>query len=118
MKYCFTTLAVGEPYETRTLNFFKSLSEKTENCDFFIATNNPEFPSELSDRIKVYQINQDNLHDSRGGFSFHLNLKCLSLKHIMLHEKQMLKENPDFQKYDYVIFTDGDWIVYDEFSEQ
>ena len=92
MKYCFTTLAVGELYETRTLEFFKSLSEKTENCDFFIATNNLEFPSELSDRIKVYQINQDNLHDSRGGFSFNLNLKCLSLKHVMLYEKQMLKE--------------------------
>ena len=63
MKYCFTTLAVGEPYESRTLEFFKNLSEKTENCDFFIATNNPEFPSELGERIKVYQINQDSLHD-------------------------------------------------------
>ena len=118
MKYCFTTLAVGEPYESKTIEFFKNLSEKTENCDFFIATNNLEFPSENGDKIKVHQINQDNLHDSRGGFSFHLNLKCLSLKHVMMYEKKMLQENPDFQKYDYVIFTDGDWIVYDEFSEQ
>ena len=32
--------------------------------------------------------------------------------------KKMLEENPEFKKYDYVIFTDGDWIVYDEFSEE
>jgi len=52
MKYCFTTLAVGEPYESRTIEFFKNLSERTENCDFFITTNNPEFPSELGEIIK------------------------------------------------------------------
>ena len=117
MKYCFATLAVGEPYESRAIEFYKNLSEKTENCDFFIATNNLDF-STTEQKIKVYQINQDNLHDSRGGFSFHLNLKCLSLKHVILYEKQMLLKNPEFQKYDYVIFTDGDWILYEKFSEE
>lgn len=117
MKYCFTTLAVGEPYESRTSEFYRSLSEKTENCDFFITTNNSEFLP-INDKIKINYINQEKLHDSRGGFSFNLNLKCLSLKHVKAYEKKMIEENPDFQKYDYVIFTDGDWIMYDEFSEE
>jgi hypothetical protein len=30
----------------------------------------------------------------------------------------MLKQNPDFVKYDYVIFTDGDWIMHDNFTEE
>jgi hypothetical protein len=113
MRYCFTTLAVGEPYESRTLEFFKQLRERTTKCDFFITTTNDEFV-DLGDRIYINKINVDSLHDSRGGFSFNLNLKCLSLKHVL----DFQKNNPSFEKYDYVIFTDGDWIVHDEFLEE
>ena len=45
MRYCFTTLAVGEPYESRTLEFFKQLRERTTKCDFFITTTNDEYVS-------------------------------------------------------------------------
>ena len=103
MKYCFTTLAVGEPYESRTMEFYKNMRELTTNCDFFITTCNTDFP-EMGDRIYTNFINPPSLHYTQGGFSFHVNLKCLSLKHVITHEKQMLKENPDFQKYDYIIF--------------
>jgi hypothetical protein len=117
MKYCFTTLAVGEPYESRTMEFYKNMRELTTNCDFFITTCNTDFP-EMGDRIYTNFINPPSLHYTQGGFSFHVNLKCLSLKHVITHEKQMLKENPDFQKYDYIIFTDGDWLIANDFSEE
>jgi hypothetical protein len=29
----------------------------------------------------------------------------------------MLRLNPEFKKFDYVIFTDGDWIMHENFSE-
>lgn len=117
MKYCFTTLAVGEPYEELTKEFYLSLRERTTNCDFFITTNNFDYP-DLGDRIKINRTDLKSLHDSRGGFSFHLNYKCLSIKYVLEYQKQMLKENPEFEKYDYVIFTDGDWIMHEGFNEQ
>ena len=42
MKYCFTTLAVGEPYEELTAKLYTSLRDKTQNCEFFITTNKSE----------------------------------------------------------------------------
>jgi hypothetical protein len=117
MKYCFTTLAVGEPYETKTKELYENLRDRTTNCDFFITTNNAEYP-EMGERIHVNVMKPTPLHDSRGGFSFHLNYKCLSLKHVVEYQKQMLITNPDFKKYDYIIFTDGDWIMHEEFSEE
>ena len=117
MKYCFATLAVGEPYETRTKELYENLRERTTNCDFFITTNNSEYP-DLGERIFVNRLNLEKLHDTRYGFSFFLNYKCLSLKHVVQHEKKMLELNPEFEKYDYVIFTDGDWIMHEEFAEE
>lgn len=113
MKYCFTTLAVGEPYESKTVKFYQDLRKKTTNCEFFITTANPEYPN-LGDKIHVNLINPPSLHHPLGGFSFHLNLKCLSLKHILNYQKS----NPELEKFDYVIFTDGDWEMYEEFSEE
>ena len=81
MKYCFTTLAVGEPYEELTAKLYTSLREKTQNCEFFITTNNPELQNQ-GDRIHTKLVNPP-LYDSRGGFNFNLNLKVLSLKHIL-----------------------------------
>ena len=112
IKYCFTTLAVGEPYESKTTKFYQDLRERTTNCEFFITTTNTEYP-DLGDRIHVNVINPPSLHCSLGGFSFHLNLKCLSLKHVLQYQKT----NPEFEKFDYVIFTDGDWEMHEDFSE-
>ena len=110
MKYCFTTLAVGEPYEELTAKLYTSLRDKTQNCEFFITTNNPNFP-DLGEKIHINRESLQSLHDSKGGFSFHLNYKCLSIKHVLSNEKQMLSLDPEFKKFDYVIFTDGDWIL-------
>ena len=101
MKYCFTTLAVGEPYEELTAKLYTSLREKTQNCEFFITTNNPDFP-DLGERIHINRESLQSLHDSRGGFSFHLNYKCLSLKQVLTNEKEMLRINPEFKIFDYV----------------
>lgn len=111
MKYCFTTLAIGEPYEELSANFHKALRNKTQYSKSFITTNNPDYP-DLGDDIIINRENLTSLHDSRGGFSFHLNYKCLSLKHVLTYEKN----NPN-DKFDYIIFTDGDWILRSEFSE-
>lgn len=85
MKYCFTTLAVSEPYESITRKFYNELRENTTQCEFFITTTNSELEN-LGDRIHTKLINPP-LYDSRGGFNFYLNLKCLSLKHIIEYEK-------------------------------
>lgn len=112
MRYCFTTLAVNEPYETKTQEFYSKLKEKTENCNFFVTTTNPEL--EKTDERTFYNIIKPNsLYCSGGGFDFHLNLKCLSLKHILQFEKN----NPDV-KHDYIIFADGDWGMWSGFAEE
>jgi hypothetical protein len=114
MKYCFTTLAVGEPYESKTKELFKDLREKTTQCDFFITTNNSDLTVD-GERINVNTFSLPSLKCSKGGFDFHLNLKVLSLKHILQFEQ---KQETSFKKYDYVIFTDGDWGVHKDFSEK
>lgn len=110
MKYCFTTLAINDPYESITPQFYKELKDNTTQCEFFITTTNPELQNQ-GDRIHTKLVNPP-LHDSRGGFSFNLNLKVLSLKHILEYEKQT------GIKPEYIIFTDGDWRMYDGFSEE
>jgi hypothetical protein len=110
MKYCFTTLAVNEPYETKTKEFYSELRKNTKNCNFFITTTNDELLNQ-GERIYTNIINPPSLNNSGGGFSFNLNLKCLSLKHVLNWEK----EN---EKHDYVIFTDGDWGMYSGFTEE
>ena len=110
MKYCFTTLAINEPYETITPEFYKELRENTKECEFFITTNNPEL-KEQGERIHVKLVDPP-LYDTRGGFNFNLNLKVLSLKHILEYEKET-GERPE-----YIIFTDGDWRMYEGFSEE
>lgn len=119
MKYCFATLAVGEPYESITKEFFTNLISRTNNCDFFVTTTNAELTHE-SDRVKINVINPPSLRTSHNkvNFNFHLNLKCLSIKHILKYEIEMLKNNANFEKYDFVIFCDGDWSMHEDFSEQ
>jgi len=112
MKYCFTTLAVNEPYESKTKEFYNELREKTQHCNLFITTTNEELLNQ-GDRIHTNIIKPYSLNCTGGGFDFHLNLKCLSLKHIIDFEKQ----NPDVH-HDYIIFTDGDWGVWKGFDEQ
>lgn len=111
MKYCFTTLAIGEPYEELSAKFYQDLRSKTQYSQFFITTNNQEYP-DLGENIFVNKLILPELHDSRGGFSFNLNYKCLALKHIINYEK-----NNDQNKFDYIIFADGDWILHSDFSE-
>lgn len=112
MRYCFATLAVNEPYESKTQKFYQDLRENTEQGNFFITTTNEKLLNQ-GDKIFTKIINPYSLHCSKGGFDFHLNLKCLSLKHVLEFEK----ENPG-QKHDYVIFTDGDWGMYSGFTEE
>ena len=75
MKYCFTTLSIGEEYEKKTIQFYSDLAKRTSNCDFFITTTNENFP-DLGDRFKIKVINPPSLHhEAVGTTSFHYNLK-------------------------------------------
>jgi hypothetical protein len=112
MRYCFTTLAVNEPYESKTKKFYNDLREKTKECNFFISGINKDLLNQ-GERIYTNIINPYSLYCTGGGFDFHLNLKCLSLKHVIDFEKK----NPE-ARHDYIIFTDGDWGIWNGFDEQ
>jgi len=103
MKYLFTTLAVGDDYIDNTLKFYSDLRDKTTLCDFNITTN---VVRENQDRMSFDYFSLDRYTDSMDGFNFYLNLKALSLKYAL------------DKGYDYVIFTDADWNVGDDFSEE
>lgn len=111
MKYCFTTLAVDEPYESKAKELFASLSKKTNNCDFFISTTNTNFEN-TEEKIFVNPFYSPSVKCTKGGFDFHVNLKVLSLKHVLQHQKTFS------HVYDYVIYIDGDWCIHKDFSEE
>lgn len=103
MKYLFTTLAIGDSYVDNTLKFYSNLRDKTTFCDLNITTN---VVKENQDRINFDYFSLDRYTDSMNGFNFYLNLKALSLKYAL------------DKGYDYVIFTDADWNITDDFSEE
>jgi hypothetical protein len=129
MHYFFTTLAVNEPYFSNSLKFYADLHERTEFAYFNITTTEEDllkiyeytgltkedYVTKYS-RIKITTIEQINpyfktpLHASvnKVGFSFHLNYKALSIKACV----------QDSREFDYVIFTDGDWLMHEHFSEE
>lgn len=127
MKYFFTTLAINEPYLTRSIDFHKNLSEKTENAFFNITTTKKDLEEydELND-VKICDIlhkypkmnittieelskitNFPLENERQTIFKFHLNLKCFSIKACLNSDKE----------FDFLIFTDGDWFMNDGFEE-
>lgn len=109
MKYCFTTLSIGEKYEQTTINLYKDLKEKTKFCNFHSTTMNPIY-KDKDDFIK-WNVLEPFPVKSEGGY-FYFNMKCLSLKDIVEYEKT--SDDP----YEFIIFIDADWLVYEEFDEQ
>jgi hypothetical protein len=65
----------------------------------------------MGDRMYINVIDPPSLYS----FStlFYYNLKCLSLKHVVTHEREI-----GLHKYDYVIYIDSDWSIGDSFSEE
>lgn len=101
MKYLFTTLAVGQEYLDNAIECYSNIGSKT-NCDFNITTN-VDLPN--TERINFDYFTLDRYHDTGAGFSFFLDLKCLSLKYAL------------DKGYDYVIFNDADWRITENFTE-
>jgi hypothetical protein len=127
MKYCFTTLAINEPYFKKSLDFYMELHDKTTDGFFNITTTNSDLErltenTNLSmDELKkkyprLYITTLEELNrrfkfplDMEGyGFTFNLNLKVLSIKAV-------LQTKIDFE---YLIFSDGDWNIHSEFDEK
>jgi len=124
--YYITTLAVHQPYFLNSIEFFKDLSKNTEHALFnitttaadiiYFETNNDckledilkEYPritiTTLDDFNKVFKFPLEN---KSSYFPFHVNLKSLALKACVISGK----------KFDYVIYVDADWKMYNKFSE-
>lgn len=109
MKYCFTTLSIGEKYEQTTIKLFEELKENTKFCNFHSTTMNPVY-KDSNNFIKWNVLNTFPVKSDSGYFYF--NMKCLSLKDIVEYNK--VSNDP----YEFIIFIDADWGMYDEFDEQ
>ena len=129
MNYFITTLAIGEPYFSKSLEMYINLHEKTVDGYFNITTSKQDLVSfssivgeTLEDflikypRLKITTVEDINkrfvfpLHMEGGGFTFNLNLKVLALKVVV---ERFLNSN-----HDCVIFIDGDWSIIPGFEEK
>jgi hypothetical protein len=126
MKYFHTTLAINEPYFKNSLNFFISLHEKTEHGYYNITTSKEDLNNFFNNtgltidefkkkypKILITTVEDLNtrfkfpLEMEGHGFIFNLNLKVLSIKAAQMSNIE----------FDYLIFSDGDWNIYDGFEE-
>jgi hypothetical protein len=127
MNYFFTTLAVGEPYFSKSIETYTQMHEKTEDGFFNITTSaidlesfEEKFKISLDDFLLKYpklQITKVEdffgkcnfpFHMEGAGFTFNLNFKVLALKACFNSGKS----------FEYLIFADGDWGITDGFSEE
>ena len=104
MRYLFTTLAVGDFYVKNAIDCYQNMISKTSMCDFNITTNQN---IKNIDKINFDKFYLDKYESDLGGFSFYLSLKSLSLKYAITQGN-----------YDYVIYTDADWRITENFSEK
>lgn len=109
MKYCFTTLAIGESFEKNAIKLFEDLSTRTDNCAFHITTMNNTYQD--TDRL-FFNVLEPFEVTNRKQRLFLYNLKVLALKDIVDRNKTM------DQPYEYIIFIDGDWNMDEKFNEE
>lgn len=119
MKYYFTTLAIGEEYEKNAISFFEDLNTKTEDCSFLITTTNTDlkYLEQKYNNFSINVINPIHTDDGRPGFNFNVNLKCLSLKHVIELEKEKNRTEENYQPKEFVFYVDSDWKMHQDFSE-
>lgn len=126
MNYFFTTLAINEPYFSKSIEFHQRLHEHTKSALFNITTTEKDLANiykhtgltleEFKTKYPKIQITTiENLNkrfsfplDQEGsGFIFNLNLKALAIKACVESK----------QEFNYLIFIDGDWHIGEEFDE-
>jgi len=102
MKYAFTSLAIGQPYLDSAVSMYNQLHNIC-TAKYHITTNTVPISSS---HINYHIYNQSTSYDDGlPGFSFHVNLKVLSLKNILNYN------------YDYIIYHDADWRITNQFDE-
>jgi hypothetical protein len=111
MKYCFTTLAIGDSYEELGISLFSELKNRTEFADFSITTTNHNLQLEESNNFIKWDIMDESPLYARTLNTFNYNLKSLSLK-------PFIKCNEiETEPYEFVVYVDADWLVNDKFEE-
>jgi len=127
MKYYITTLAINEPYFSKSLEFHKKLSQRTERALFNITCKNTdilnfemrtgctitkyleEYPRIQITTIEtfnsVFEIPIERKHDEY--FPFNVNLKVLALKACLQSASE----------FSHVLYLDGDWNMHHGFDE-
>lgn len=108
MRYCFTTLAIGDKYEKSAIKLFSELKSKTEFADFNITTKNNKLRLKKNNEFIKWDILDKKIPIKTNNI-FNYNLKCLSLKSFINHD--------NYKNYEFIIYIDSDWMVYDEFEE-
>jgi hypothetical protein len=101
MKYLFTTLAIGDEYLKSAIELHKNLAEKCD-ADFNITTNEDIKSTEKHTFTNIGQKEHILIIGNTPTFVY--NLKLYAIKHVI--EKD----------YDYVVFTDADWRIGDDFK--
>jgi len=127
MTYFFTTLAINEPYFKKSLEFYTLLHDRTRNAFFNITTSKKDLErleshvnlsfSEFKlkyPKLQITFIEDLNkrfpfpLEMDGNGLTFNFNLKVLSIKACLVSNN----------KFDFLIFNDGDWSIHEDFNEK
>ena len=100
IKYAYCTIAIGENYLKRAIQLAENLNKLSKNHNFIIITDNEQ---EHIDNCKFYYLPKEETTHIRNIFNY--NLKYYPIKIVSELD------------YDFLIFIDADWDVFNGFSE-
>jgi len=101
LKYVFCVLAIGDRYFEKACNFAKKLNEVSKGHSVVIVS---DLYHDKIDNCEIIKLPESE--KTKVGNSFNYNLKYLPIK--LCSEKE----------FDYVIYVDADWEIYDDFREK
>lgn len=110
MKYCLTTLAIGEEFESAVVKMFSDFNSRTTQCDYYATTMNSD--KKIDNNFINWNVIEPAFNPKNEGGYFYYNLKSLALKNILAHN--LNSKEP----YEFIIFIDGDMFMCDDFAEQ
>jgi hypothetical protein len=100
MKYFFTTLAIGQKYYDSAINFSNKLMDLDPNILRVIVS---DIEAEHPSNTKIIKVKNNTQFTVRNTFNY--NLKYLAIKEAINFASE------------YIIFTDADWIISNEYDK-